>query len=84
MYFLYQEKGVTRFAVGIGNNIKQNELVRMSGRKERALSAKNFDALTRYLDKIRELSCSEFSVTYCRIKDPGYSFPQFNPTLVWQ
>ena len=84
MYFLYQEKGVTRVAVGIGKNIKQNELVRMSGSTERAVSAKNFDVLAQYLDKIRELTCGEFSVTYSTIKDPWYSFPQFNPTFVWQ
>ena len=84
MYFLYQEKGVTRVAVGIGKRIKQHELVRMSGSKERAVSVKHFNALTKYLDKIRELSCGEFSVTYSTIKDPGYSFPQFNPTFVWQ
>ena len=56
----------------------------MSGSTERAVSAKNFDALTQYLDKIRELSCGEFSVTYSTIKDPWYSFTQFNPTFVWR
>ena len=67
MYFLYQEKGVARVAVGIGKSIKQQELVRMSGSEERAVSAQNFDALSEYLDKIRELSCGEFSVTYLTI-----------------
>ena len=62
--FLFQEKGVHRVAVGIGKNIKQEELEKIAGSPDGIVNAASFDELDEQLDNIRETTCSEFLILF--------------------
>ena len=58
--FYTQAKGVHRIAVGIGKQIKTEELETIAGSPDRVVNAASFDALEKELDKIREVTCSKY------------------------
>lgn len=59
MFLSKQEKGVHRIVVGIGKNIKQEELEIIAGDKSRVINAASFTDLNTKLNEIREVTCSK-------------------------
>lgn len=59
MFLSKQEKGVHRIVVGIGKNIKQEELEIIAGDKSRVINAANLTDLNNKLNEIREVTCSK-------------------------
>ena len=59
----FQEKGIYRIAVGIGNNIAQEELVTIAGNPDQVINADSFEDLNNQLDDIQKKTCSKICAT---------------------
>ena len=51
---------MTRVAVGIGRDIQEDELVRITGNSDRTITPSGFDDLKSYLKQLQEISCCEY------------------------